>query len=512
MSEMNRPRKIVVLGGGCAGLLAAIAIKKHLPEDELIVVRSLKMGVIGVGEGTIHSVVGFLHNFLGIDEARFHREVRPTIKLGIRYNWGPREKFYYTFAPQFSPPVKNTNVSRGYFYDDSCEFADPASALMNAGKVCFRTPNGQPRLPVAFAYHLENKAFVSFLELLSDELKIEKIDAIVEGTEFENEICHSIQLDNGETISGDLFIDCSGFGRKLIGQAPNSEFVSFANSLFCDSAIFGGWERQDGEVIFPYTTVDTMESGWSWQIEHDQFVNRGYVYDSDFLDETAAVEEFKKANPNIESTRSVKFQTGAQKESWIGNVVAVGNAAGFVEPLEATAVGVICDTIVRLTRVLKRTGRQPGPAVRESFNRVQFQNWEIIRDFLALHYRFNTRLKTPFWDKARAETPLGNVQKWVDLYQETGPDFQMVSEEFSRDFFGIEGYLSMLVGQQIPYENHQSISPLDKNHWRNWKNYLKDLVVDAMDMKEYLATMRTTQSDPGSFRYDSGGTGQLQWH
>ena len=512
MAEAAESRKIVVLGGGCAGMLAALAIKKYLPNDQLTVVRSLKMGVIGVGEGTIHSVVGFLHNFLGIDESRFHREVRPTIKLGIRYNWGPREKFHYTFAPQFMPPVKGTTVPRGFFCKDDCDFADQASLLMHKGKVSFRTPNGRPRLPVSFAYHLENRAFVGFLESLSDELGIEKMDAIVDSVETDGERVTALTMENGQQVQGDLFVDCSGFSRKLIGQLPGAEFVSFAESLFCDSAIFGGWERDGDEPIYPYTTVDTMQAGWSWRIEHDQFVNRGYVYDSDFLSEDEAIAEFKTANPKIQSTRTVQFSAGAQKKSWIGNVVAIGNAAGFVEPLEATAIGVICDSIVRVVRLLTNCDQRPGKAVQDSFNRIQFENWEIIRDFLALHYRFNTRLDTPFWEKATRETPLGGVQKWVDLYQETGPDFQMIAEEFKRDFFGIEGYLAMLVGQQVPYQEKRTISARDRNQWRNWKNQLADMSIDTMGMREYLASMREGGSDLKTVRYESGGDGQLQWH
>ena len=156
--------KIVVLGGGTAGFLAAFGLKKHVPDIPVTVVRSTKMGVIGVGEGTIWSVVNFLHRFLEIDPVEFHRAANPSIKLGIHYIWGPRPFFNYTFAPQLTAPLQGTELARGYFCEDDFSFADLASVLMTHDKVCLRKPNGDPQLPGSFAYHLENRLLVDFLE------------------------------------------------------------------------------------------------------------------------------------------------------------------------------------------------------------------------------------------------------------------------------------------------------------------------------------------------------------
>src|SRR4030095_17204289 len=134
-----------------------------------------------------------------------------------------------------------------------------------------------------------------------------------------------------------------------------SPFVDFSNALFCDRAVIGGWARST-EPILPYTTCETMDAGWCWQIEHEQFINRGYVYGSRFLDEDAARTEFLRKNPKIANEpRVVKFRSGRYARSWVGNVVAIGNASGFVEPLEATALGVINAAAGTLSDVLADT-------------------------------------------------------------------------------------------------------------------------------------------------------------
>lgn len=509
-------REILVLGGGTAGFLAALGLRKHLPDCRVRVVRSTAMGVIGVGEGTICSVVHFLHRFLEIDEAEFHREVHPTIKLGIRYLWGPRPYFYYSFTPQFSALLPGTDWSRGYLCRDTYEFADESSALMRHDKVCLRNPAGGPRLAGGYAYHLENRRLVGWLETLADRHGVEKLDAVVTGVVRSGDQVQALELDDGRLLEADLFVDCSGFASRLIGEAPGRSHASFGDALFCDGAVIGGWERSEADPFRSCTTVETMQSGWCWQIEHDQWVNRGYVFSSSFLSPDDAEREFRNANPRVEHTRLVPFRCGAERKPWVGNSVAIGNAAGFVEPLEATAIGVICDSIVRLVRALKGSGQTLDSAVAEAYNRVQFENWEIIRDFLALHYRFNRRIDSPFWQACLHDVPLGRTQPWVDYYRAVGPDFSAIGVELNRDFFDVEGYLALLVGQQVPYRRRVEFSLRDRQQWRNLQSRLSDAVLSAMSMPEYLAAVRGDAGLgplPGNVhRSGYAGVGELQWH
>lgn len=519
-------RKIIVLGGGSAGFLAAVAIAKKLPDVELIVIRSKKMGVIGVGEGTIPSVVQFLHRFLGIDVKAFNRHAEPSIKLGIKYIWGKRPFFNYTFSAQLTQLHPSFPIPKGYFCQDDFDYADFNSALMRFGKVALRKPNGQPQFNQNFAYHLENKKFVAYFENLGDELGIHKIDAIVEGVKLGPNGIESLKLDNGQIIQGDLFIDASGFHAELIGKALNEPFVDFGNALFCDSAVVGGWQRTDEDAYNPFTTAETMNAGWSWQIEHDDLVNRGYVFCSRFLSDDEAVDEFCGKNSKVRMPRVIKFNAGVRRRTWVKNVVSIGNSAGFVEPIEATAIGMICDSVSRLIRGLTASNMRLLDIQRDIYNRIVYKNWEIIRDFIALHYKFNNRLDTPFWKMCQNEVPLGEAQEIADYYKEVGPDFSFINVELKRDFFTAEGYIAMLVGQQVEYNRTVGIDDAMRGKWKQFKQKLASAVGNALTMDEYLDVLRNSHLDsPYSKIGTTGQTkrlpaakmgeareGELNWH
>jgi tryptophan halogenase len=492
MVESNIPqpvRRVVVLGGGTAGFLAGLAFKQQLPDLEVTIVRSTKMGVIGVGEGTIVSVVHFLHNFLGIDPREFHNAVEPSIKLGIRYLWGERPYFNYTFTPQLTNPRPGLSMPPGYLCRETFDFADMTSALMSHDKACLRGRNGAPQFPGGFAYHLENRKFVGYLEDLADRVGLSKVDDIVADVEKGPAGISSLVLESGRRIDGDFFIDCSGFSSRLLGKELGAEYVSFADALLCDRAVVGGWERTD-EPYHPFTTAETMDAGWSWRIEHDDLINRGYVFSTRFLSEDEAIAEFRRKNPKLGDVRSVPFPGGAHRETWIGNVIALGNAAGFVEPLEATAIGMICDGVLNTIRVFQASGCAPMPAQRHQFNQMIYRNWTIIRDFLALHYKYNTRLDTPFWKTAREEVSLGAAADLCAFYEDVGPDLSLLAPDLKRDFFGAEGYLAMLVGQAVPYRRADRPSTEEVRSWDAWKDDLRFRARDGMSVQECCDHLR----------------------
>lgn len=522
-SKPQLAKRIVVLGGGSAGFLAAVAIAKKLPEVELTIVRSTKIGVIGVGEGTIPSVVQFLHRFLGLDMRAFNREASPSIKLGIRYLWGQRPYFHYTFSAQLSQSHPWFPVPKGYFCQDNFDYADLNAALMRFDKVALRKPNGRPQFNQNFAYHLENKKFVGYFERLADELGIKKVDAIVEDVILGPNGVETLKLDNGQALQGDLFVDASGFRAELIDKALHEPYVDFNDALFCDRAVVGGWPRGDEDPYHPFTTAETMDAGWSWQIEHDELVNRGYVFCSRFLSDDEAVAEFTRKNPKIKSPRVIRFRAGVRRRTWVKNVVSIGNSAGFVEPIEATAIGMICDSVSRLIRGLSASNLRILDIQRDIYNRIVFTNWEIIRDFLALHYKFNRRLDTPFWTMCRNEVPLGAAQEIADYYQEVGPDFSFMNVELKRDFFTAEGYLAMLLGQQVEYNRRPPIDAQMATKWQDYKRKLASATENALSMQEYLSALRETNLD-NTFSGNKGRDeiktanmsgekdGELNWH
>jgi tryptophan halogenase len=461
---MKPVRSILVLGGGSAGFLAAISLRVKLPHLKVRVLRSKDIPIIGVGEGTTAAIIGFLHGYLALAPARFYRDVNPIWKLGIRYLWGPRSHFNFTFGPQMTA---GSPLPRplGYYLDDDIAHGSIDSSLMDHDRAFQRDPkNGQPFVGRRLAYHLENKTFVSFLErVAAEDLNVEIIDDTVTSVEQNEHGVERMQLASGRTETADVFVDCSGFASVLLGRALQEPFISYSPSLFCDRAVVGGWQRGMGELIQPYTVAETMDAGWCWRIDHEHQINRGYVYSSAFISDQAAEEEFRRKNPKIRQARVVKFRTGRYRRTWVKNVVAIGNAGGFVEPLEATAIAAICEQAKGLVAGLSSGGGRFGASVADVYNDRDARYWDSIRRFLAVPYKFNTRLETPFWREAREKTDLAGAEPIVDFYRECGPDGSWAQSLIDPlDQFGMEGYLTMLVGQRVPYEARHEPAPRER--------------------------------------------------
>ena len=271
----------------------------------------------------------------------------------------------------------------------------------------FRGDDGAPQWHNNFAFHVENRKLVSALETIARQAGVEITEGTLRQANREGDDVKTIDLTSGENVRADLFIDASGFASELLGKALAEPFISYANTLPCDRAVIAGWSRTH-EPIKPYTTAETMSAGWCWQIEHEHFINRGYVYSSTFISDEAAAREFREKNPQLETEpRVVRFKSGRYRHSWVGNVIAAGNASGFVEPLEATAIQVITSQARTLADLLIDSRSEVTPSVRALFNRRLAAHWDEIRDFLAVHYRFNHRVKSEFWSVCHAEADLG---------------------------------------------------------------------------------------------------------
>jgi tryptophan halogenase len=484
-------QKVVVLGGGSAGFLAAITLKRRLPDLQVSVIRSPAIGIIGVGEGTTFTIPNYLHGYLGIDPGRFHAEVRPTYKLGIRFLWGSGPRFHYSFTNQVACRYAAMRKPNGYYCREEFDYADIAGALMAHDRVFERQANGGPLVLSNVAYHLENKQFVGFLEKCALASGIEIIDGTLQTVEQDERGLTALCLDGERTVPGDLFIDCSGFRSELIGKLLGEPFIDFSPSLFCDRAAVGGWQRTT-EPLAPYTISETMDAGWSWQIEHETLINRGYVYSSSFISDDAAETEFRAKNPLVGETRVVRFVTGRRRNAWVKNVVAIGNAAGFVEPLEATSIAVICEHAATVTRMLVDCDCHITPSQIACFNEYSAEMWSAIRRFLALHYRFNSRLDTPFWQACRASVDICGAEQIVEYYRANGPSLLWSRQLLGiHDPFGWEGYLSMLVGQSVPYSREFDPTPAERQTWAGIQRTLARRAQEAMPQEEALAIIRS---------------------
>jgi tryptophan 7-halogenase len=324
------------------------------------------------------------------------------------------------------------------------------------------------------------------------------LEETVGGVEQDEGGIRALACRSGRRCEADFYVDASGFASLLLGRTLQEPFRSFAGALYCDQAVTGGWKRGEQEVIRPYTTCETMDSGWCWRIDHEETINRGYVYSSAFITAEEAEREFRAKNPQVNETRLVKFRSGAYERAWVKNVVAIGNAAGFLEPLEATALGFICRQARTVAHALARgeTALLPGTAA--AYNHWHRALWEGTRDFLAVHYRYNERLDTPFWRACRRDVDLGYAAELMAYYRDGGPEVFSL-QLFGPEVFDLNGYLSLLVGMKVPYRGRPAIPAEHRQRWETWRGQVRAAGMAGLSVREALDILRGAEVNWGNF-------------
>ena len=469
-------RRVCILGGGTAGYLAALALQAKAPWLKLTLIESAQIPVIGVGEATTPLLPQFLHVDLGLNIHRLFRAVQPTIKLGIHFDWGVPGGFHYPFGPQ--------RLRDAQFHEGHIRHASLRASAMQAGKLPV-AEQGRSLLGSETAYHLENKAFVAFLKSSAQQRGLAIIDAVVQEAMVEDDAWVKALVDrDGRHHVHDLFIDCSGFTAFLMGKTLGSPFVSFGRGLFTDRAIVAAVPH--GDKVKPYTLAETMDAGWCWNTPMRHEDHRGYVFSSSFIDDDAAMEEMKRVNPGMGEPRMVRFRSGRHDHFWKGNVFALGNAYGFVEPLESTALHMVIRQIGFLLKALPLDRRELG--LQKVINHQVNAYWDYLYWFLALHYKFNGRRDTPFWQACREETDIQDHEELVTLFRERGP---LSSDLAAQHFFqypdplwGPEGIDTILLGQGVP--NRMDRPVWDRPRWRRWRERCDRLLHQSLPQAEAL--------------------------
>jgi tryptophan halogenase len=489
----NMVNSVLVLGGGSAGFLTAITLKVRLPGLRVTVLRSKEIGIIGVGEGTTVGVTSHLHGYLGIDPGVFHREAQPIWKLGIHFLWGERPEFYYAFTRHLDARHADLPKPTGFYANEDMTDYGINSALMARNRAFVRDGNGLPVVDGTFGYHLENSTFVAWLEKTAGQLGIEVADGTVAHVKQEESGVAGLALQDGRMMTADLFVDASGFRSVLMRETLKEPVIDYSPSLWCDRAVIGGWDRGPDEPIQPYTVAETMDAGWAWRIDHEHRINRGYVFCSAFLTDDGAEAEFRRKNPQVGPTRIVRFSSGRVERAWVKNVVAIGNAFGFVEPLEATSLSMICQWARNVAEILQDGDRVVRPSQRSLYNAIQAQTFDAVRWFLSIHYKFNGREQTPFWTECRQKVDFSGAAGVVEFFQENGPSGFSRALLSPTDPFGVEGYLVMLVGQRVPFRTTHVRTNEEWRIWSEFRRAVRQTADRAVPVDEALLRLRSPE-------------------
>ena len=445
-------KRIVVVGGGTAGWLTAGTIaaahkSEHPGRIEVTLVESPDLPIIGVGEGTWPTMRRTLEQ-MGISETEFIRECDATFKQGADFRqWVSGRQGDHYYHPLVLPAgFQDTNLVPHWLADpDRGAFADTVSAQPS---ICdkSRAPKQITTPEFAgvenYAYHLNAGKFAGFLQRhCTSKLGVRHVLANVQAIESaENGDIASVRTDRAGDLEGDLFIDCTGFRSLLLGEHYGVPFITKSDVLFIDTALAVQVPYEDKETEIASHTISTAQSsGWIWDIGLSTRRGVGHVYSSSHTSEDAALEELRSylrpRVPDIDQmdVRKIPIVSGHRERFWVKNCVAVGLSAGFLEPLEASAL-VLVELSAQMIAQQLPVDRAAMDIVASRFNKKFRYRWDRIIDFLKLHYVLTKRTDSTFWtDNCRSETIPDSLQELLELWRYQYPwhgDFDQKDEVF----------------------------------------------------------------------------------
>ena len=473
---MNAPiDRVVIVGGGTAGWMMAAAAARFLDDGRrtITLVESDAIGTVGVGEATIPPILQF-NALLGIDEAEFLRATQGTFKLGIEFvGWDTGADRYFHPFGTLGRDFEGLNFHQLWLKlrgePGIGALNDYAMAAVAARAGRFAAPVADPRSPLsglAYAYHFDAGLYAALLRSRAEAGGVERVEGRIAGVEHDPANGHvaRVLLDDGRRVEGNLFIDCSGFRSLLLGEAMGVPFDDWSHWLPCDRAV----AVPSGAMAAPppFTRATAHAAGWQWRIPLQHRTGNGYVYSSAHVSDEVAqrtlldgLETLATADPRV-----LSFTAGRRVRLWEGNVVALGLAGGFLEPLESTSIHLIQTGIARLLALFPDRGF--SAVERDTYNRLMDDAFRTIRDFVILHYHATRRDDSPFWRQVRTMPIPDSLAEKLALFREKGRLFR-----YEDDLFSVPSWVAVLIGQNVMPTGY-------------------DPIVDALDATRVAETMR----------------------
>lgn len=444
---------VLIVGGGTAGWMAAAALSHKLAGTGITVrlVESAEIGTVGVGEATVPHIRHF-NASLGFDEADFMTRTNATFKLGIEFrNWGRRGDSYIHPFGAFGHPIDGVDFhhhwARAHRAGDAPPFDACSLPVAMARRDRFAHPAADAadlRSTYSYAYQFDASLYARYLRDYAEARGVVRTEGKVVDVALDGEsgFVRSVTLDSGETIAADLFVDCSGFRGLIIEGALNAGYEDWRHWLPCDRAI--ALPCPNTSAIGPYTRATALDAGWAWRIPLQHRAGNGHVYSSGFIDDDAALQALlaQLDAPPLAEPNRLRFVTGKRRRQWIGNCVALGLAAGFLEPLESTSIHLIQIGIERLLDLFPTRDWDPIDAA--EFNRQMDLEYERVRDFLVLHYCATQRDDSDFWNHVRTMPLPDSLAYKMALFRERG-----VVVNYREGMFLEPSWLAVYIGQNI---------------------------------------------------------------
>jgi tryptophan halogenase len=475
MSE-DRIKKLVIVGGGAAGWISAAAFSRLLgPAIDIHLVESEAIGIVGVGEATIPQIIR-LNTILGLDEDDFVKSTFGTFKLGIEFvNWANLgDRYLHTFG---DAGVNLGNVHFHHYWRRYAMFGGEHSLwrfslhqlAAEQSKFAHLDKVGNTQMTgLAYAYHFDAARYAQYLRKIAEERGVVRTEGIVQAVAQDPESgdIQSITLDNGQTIHGDFFIDCTGFRALLLGGTLNIDYQDWSHWLPCNRALAVPSEKLS--PLPPYTRATAQTAGWQWRIPLQHRTGNGHVYSSQFIsDEDAAATLLGNLEgAALDDPRPLRFLTGRRETFWAHNCVAIGLSSGFLEPLESTSIHLIQSNISRLISLFPRDGVRA--ADRDEYNRRTAIEFEQIRDFLILHYHQTQRDDSEFWRYCKNMSIPDSLTRKIQLFAASG----RIGRD-ADDLFRDASWAQVMLGQGVLPEDYNPMA--DKLTEQQLSEFLADI-------------------------------------
>lgn len=477
-------RKVVIAGGGTAGWMTAAWFAKILKADvpEIVLVESDEIGTLGVGEATT-PYIHVYNRHIGLTEDDFLRFTRGTFKLGIEFvDWGRQgQRYFHGFgrhgrdygALPFHAVWLRHVLENG---DDALANYSLTSLAAQDGRFMRPAGRNSPLAEIAYAYQFDASLYARYLRTLSERAGVTRVEGRIADVVLDDRgHIDSLRMADRRIIDGDLFIDCTGFRARLLGEAMGVGFVDWTHWLPCDRA-FAIPTRREGPPA-PYTRATALGAGWQWRIPLQHRDGNGHVFSSAFMDETRALHEL---HANLEGealseARLIRFTTGRRARFWEKNCVAIGLSAGFLEPLESTSIMLIQNAIARLQYLFPDKGFAPADIA--AYNAAMAREYEDVRDFLILHYKAGARDDTEFWRYcSHMDIPAALAER-IALFESRG----RIPEERGEQF-RTPSWLAVMWGQGLrPRAPDPLTLSIDKAAMADWLTDLREVIARCRD-------------------------------
>ncbi len=464
--QKNTLNSICIVGGGTAGWMAASLLSSALQGSriKITVIESPDIATIGVGESTVPSIMDFLR-VCQINLKEFVQATSATFKLGIRFDdWlKPGEQFFHPFG------TVGQGIHGFEFYQawlktcadgNTTRWVDhsPCAIMAENRRFMLRPPRHENWVLRSYAHalHLDAILVARYLREFSLKRGVERIEATVTRVVVdERQFISALELNNGNTITSDFFIDCTGFKGLLIEEALNVGYEDWTHYLPCDRAI-AVQTTNTGEPS-PFTLATARDAGWTWKIPLQHRTGNGYVFSSQYCSDDKAIDTLLNAVDGelLIEPRVIPFTTGRRKKIWHNNCLALGLASGFLEPLESTAIHLVYKTLVYFIRYFP--DRDFESHTEQAFNQKINLDYQEIRDFIILHYCTTQRDDTEFWRWCQNMPVPDSLREKIQLFRERGQIDHMPGE-----FFTSDSWCSILEGMNVrPKKYHPLMDAFD---------------------------------------------------